>query len=254
MLHDGVLVLPDCAAAYVALPNFSRRSEAMMAADGGSSTAVAIVEDDAGIRAGWCAIVNRMPGYRCVADFGSAEQALAQLPKDPPEIVLMDINLPGKSGIQCTRELKRLAPKVEVVMLTMFGDRDHLFEALQAGACGYLLKRTTPDGLKDALDQARCGGAPMSPQIARQVVEFFQRKTPPPASKPNAELEGLSGREAEVLRLLAEGQPYKNIATQLELTLDTVRTYIRRIYQKLHVNSRTEAVVKFLQSEGRAEG
>jgi DNA-binding NarL/FixJ family response regulator len=147
--------------------------------------------------------------------------------------------------------LKLLAPKVEVVMLTMFGDRDNLFEALQAGACGYLLKRTTPDALKDALDQARTGGAPMSPQIARQVVAFFQNKpTPPPsaAAKSSAEVETLSAREAEVLRLLAEGQPYKTIAAELELTIDTVRTYIRRIYQKLQVNSRTEAVVKFLQA------
>lgn len=225
----------------------------MIPPDSENVTTVAIVEDDDGIRAGWCAIIGRMRGYRCVASFATAEEALAELPKNPPEIVLMDINLPGKSGIECTRELKALVPKVDVVMLTMFGDRDNLFEALQAGASGYLLKRTTPDALKDALDQARSGGAPMSPQIARQVVEFFQRQAPPSPSPSHAELESLSAREAEVLRLLAEGQPYKNIAAQLDLTLDTVRTYIRRIYQKLHVNSRTEAVIKFLQREGRGE-
>lgn len=222
-----------------------------MPAEQGATTSVAIVEDDAEIRAGWRAIINRMRGYRCTAEFGSAEAALEKLPVSPPDIVLMDINLPGKSGIECTRELKLLAPKVEVVMLTMFGDRDNLFEALQAGACGYLLKRTTPEALRDALDQARTGGAPMSPQIARQVVAFFQNKPAPPpsaAAKSTAEVETLSTREAEVLRLLAEGQPYKTIASELELTIDTVRTYIRRIYQKLQVNSRTEAVVKFLQA------
>jgi DNA-binding NarL/FixJ family response regulator len=217
-------------------------------------TTVAIVEDDEGIRAAWKAIINRMSGYRCIAEFGTAEEALAKLPTVVPQIVLMDINLPGMSGIACTRELKRLLPEVEVVMLTMFGDRDNLFEALQAGACGYLLKRTTPEAFREALDQARSGGAPMSPQIARQVVEFFRRQVPAPAGKPNNEVESLSPREAEVLRLLAEGQAYKNIAAALELTIDTVRTYIRRIYQKLQVNSRTEAVVKFLQSEARGEG
>jgi DNA-binding NarL/FixJ family response regulator len=239
---------------YAELEAIALRVESMMPPDAGHATTVAIVEDDAAIRAAWKAIINRMPGYRCVAEFGTAEEALAKLPKAAPEIVLMDINLPGKSGIECTRELKGLAPKTEVVMLTMFGDRDNLFEALQAGACGYLLKRTTPDALREALDQARSGGAPMSPQIARQVVEFFQRQTPLAASASSAEVESLSPREAEVLRLLAEGQPYKNIAAELELTMDTIRTYIRRIYQKLHVNSRTEAVVKFLQSEGRGEG
>jgi DNA-binding NarL/FixJ family response regulator len=218
-----------------------------------SAVTVAIVEDDAGIRAGWRAIVDTMEGYRCIADFASAEAALVELPKNPPDFVLMDINLPRMSGVECTRELRRLSPKIEVIMVTMFGDRDNLFEALQAGACGYLLKRTTPDGLKQALDEARAGGAPMSPQIARQVVEFFQRPAPARIGKQDAEVENLSNRETEVLRLLAEGQPYKNIAAQLELTLDTVRTYIRRIYFKLHVNSRTEAVVKFLRSERKSE-
>ena len=225
----------------------------MMPPEVDDTTTVAIVEDDAAIRAAWKAIINRMPGYRCVADFGTAEEALVELPKTVPTVVLMDINLPGKSGIECTRELKQLVLKTEVVMLTMFGDRDNLFEALQAGACGYLLKRTTPDALKEALDQTRDGGAPMSPQIARLVVEFFQRQ-----SRPRPANRALSWKVSRLARqmycgYLAEGQPYKNIAEALDLTIDTIRTYIRRIYQKLHVNSRTEAVVKFLQSAGRGE-
>jgi len=213
---------------------------------------VAIVEDDPEIRAGWRAIVNRLPGYRCVSDFGSAEEALKTLPASPPAIVLMDINLPGKSGIDCTRELAAKAPKIEVIMLTMFGDRDNLFSALQAGACGYLLKRTKPQELKEALDQACIGGAPMSPQIARQVVEFFRKKTADRKAAPDDEVGSLSAREADVLRLLAEGQSYKLIAAQLDLTLDTVRTYIRRIYHKLHVNSRTGALAKYFRSEDGA--
>jgi DNA-binding NarL/FixJ family response regulator len=219
----------------------------------GRAVAIATVEDDADIRAGWREIINRMPGYQCVADFGSAEMALARLPKNPPDIVLMDINLPGMSGIECTRQLKLQCPDVEVVMLTMFGDRDNLFEALQAGACGYLLKRTTPAGLKEAFEQVLTGGAPMSPKIARQVVQFFQkRRRRAPANKVSIELESLSIREAEVLSLLSQGDAYKKIAAELDITIDTVRTHIRRIYLKLHVNSRTEAVVKLFQSEGRA--
>ncbi len=209
------------------------------------SFTLSIVEDDPVIRAGWVKIVNRAAGYRCLSDFGSAEAALAELPADPPDFVLMDINLPGMSGIECTRELKRRLPKLEIVMLTMFDDRDNLFEALRAGASGYLLKRTTPKALLDALNQLQAGGSPMSPQIARQVVQFF-RKAEPAMESTDAGLEKLSVRENEILRCLAEGRHYKEIADQLNLSMDTVRTYIRRTYEKLHVHSRTEAVVKYL--------
>jgi DNA-binding NarL/FixJ family response regulator len=206
---------------------------------------LSIVEDDPVIRAAWVKIINRAPGYRCVSDFGSAEAALAELPKNAPDFVLMDINLPGKSGIACTRELKRLLPKLEIVMLTMFDDRDNLFEALRAGASGYLLKRTTPAALLEALNELKAGGSPMSPQIARQVVQFFRQNEP--VAEASAEgLEKLSARELEILRCLAEGRHYKEIAGQLQLSMDTVRTYIRRTYEKLHVHSRTEAVVKYL--------
>jgi DNA-binding NarL/FixJ family response regulator len=211
-----------------------------------SPVTVAIVEDDAGIRAGWSAIINQMKDYRCIGEYGSAEDALRELPLRPANLVLMDIDLPRLSGIECTRQLTRLLPSTEIIMLTMFGDQDHLFESLRAGACGYLLKRSTPQALREALDQARNGGAPMSPQIARQVVSHFRSGAgaAPPESAANCET--LSKRELEVIQLLAEGHPYKNIAATLGLTIDTVRTYIRRIYQKLQVNSRTEAVVRYL--------
>lgn len=212
---------------------------------------VAIVEDDPLLLASWVKIVTRMPGYRCRGQYGSAEAALEDLPGNPPDFVLMDINLPGMSGIECTRNLKRILPQVDVIMLTMFADGDNLFDSLRAGACGYLLKRTTAAALKDALDLARIGGSPMSPQIARQVVHFFQQKE----SKPKAdELEKLSDREAEILRLLSEGHPYKEIADHLGISMDTVRTHIRRIYHKLHVHSRTEAVVKYLDAKHGSPG
>jgi DNA-binding NarL/FixJ family response regulator len=201
---------------------------------------VALVEDDAALRASWGQIVNRFANFTCVGDFSSGEAALEGIPKLRPDIVLMDINLPGISGIECTQELKKRLPELEILMLTMFGDRDNIFDALRAGAGGYLLKRSTPAELQAALVQAIKGGAPMSPQIARQVVVYFQK----PAATP--EVEALTERESEILRLLSAGGQYKQIGEELGMRLDTVRTHIKRIYQKLHVHSRTEAVVKFL--------
>jgi len=210
------------------------------------STTVGIVEDDPAIRSSWVKILNRLPGYKCVGEYGSGEEALVELTKNPTDFVLMDINLPGMSGVECTQALKLKVPNIEIIMLTMFGDRDRIFDALRAGAGGYLLKRTTPAALKAALEEARAGGAPMSPQIARQVVQFFQPQKPSNASEA---VDRLSEREAEILRLLTEGCPYKEIADKLGISMDTVRTYIRRIYQKLHVHSRTDAVVKYLHSK-----
>jgi DNA-binding NarL/FixJ family response regulator len=214
---------------------------------------VAIIEDDPGVRAGWMSILDSLAGYCCTGGFGSGEQALEELPQNPPDFVLMDINLPGISGVECTRLLKQHLPQVEVLMLTMFSDRDWIFDALRAGASGYLLKRTTPAALKAAMDQAWAGGAPMSPQIARQVVQFFQQTTPVerPASVSTETSDTLSPQETETLTLLTEGFQYKEIADRLGISLDTVRTYIRRIYKKLHVHSRTEAVVKHLGRENR---
>lgn len=205
---------------------------------------VSIIEDDPVVRASWVKVVNRIPGYRCLSDFPTAETAIEGLPKNPPDFVLMDIDLPGKSGIECTRELKRLVPKTEIVMLTMFGDRCNLFEALGAGAIGYLLKRTTSAALAEAFEVLREGGSPMSPQIARQVVQFFRKGEP---EREAEALEVLSERENEIVRCLARGLAYQEIATLLQISIGTLRTYIRRAYEKLHVHSRTEAVVKYLK-------
>lgn len=207
---------------------------------------VAVVEDDPVLLASWGKIVSQMPGYSCLGKYGSAEAALENLPKAPPDFVLMDIHLPGMSGIECTRNVRRILPQVNVIMLTMFADEDNLFDSLRAGACGYLLKRTTPAALKEALNQARDGGSPMSPQIARHVVQFFRER---PAAPSADDLERLSEREEEILRLLSEGRAYKDIADHLGISMDTVRTHIRRIYHKLHVHSRTEAVVKYLDAK-----
>jgi DNA-binding NarL/FixJ family response regulator len=193
-----------------------------MSAQGTNLATVAIVEDDAGVRTGWVKILNRMSGYKCIGDFGSGEEALEQLPKNPPDFVFMDINLPGISGVECTRKLKMLLPEVEVLMLTMFDDRDRIFEALRAGACGYLLKRTTPQALKTALEEAAIGGAPMSPPIARQVVQFF-RKAKPISGPKTGDFEPLSRQESETLRLLAEGCQYKEIAEKLGISVLKLR-------------------------------
>jgi DNA-binding NarL/FixJ family response regulator len=209
------------------------------------SITVSIIEDDTAIREGWAAILNRAPGFLCVAQYATAEQAIAEIPGNPSDVVLTDINLPGLSGIDCVRALKSSLPTVDFIILTMFDDRDLVFEALRAGAIGYLLKRTLPSELIAAIQQVRTGGSPMSPEIARQVTRFFH-ETELKGKTVSAELETLSQRESQVLEMLSTGRHYKEIATQLDISIDTVRTHIRRIYGKLHVNSRTEAVAKLL--------
>ena len=204
-------------------------------------TTVAIVEDNKNLREDLADLIASRKGFRCVGAFPSAEEALKSLPAKPADVVVMDINLPKMSGIECTRELKSRLPETEVVMLTMFDDTDLIFAALRAGASGYLLKRAAPTDLLTAIEQVRAGGSPMSPEIARQVVHFFQAEKPAPAGS-----EDLSERERELLSLLARGKQYKEIADQLGISTDTVRSHIRRIYRKLHVHSRTEAAVKFL--------
>jgi DNA-binding NarL/FixJ family response regulator len=177
----------------------------------------------------------------CRAIYGSTEQALEEIPKNPPAVALVDINLPGQSGIECIARLKELCPPLVCLVLTMY-EEDHLiFDALRAGACGYLLKRTPPAEIADAIQVARDGGSPMSPHIARQVVGFFHR-TPPP--KPDHEL---TAREQQVLDLLIEGKLYKEIAHELQVSIDTVRTHVRKVYDKLHIHSRTEIILKFGQ-------
>jgi DNA-binding NarL/FixJ family response regulator len=206
---------------------------------------VSIVEDDAparGILGDW---VQRAPGFRCVGRHACAEAALAALPIEKPSVVLMDINLPGISGIECVRRLKPLLPDTQFVMLTVYEDPEHIFNALAVGACGYLLKRVSRAELIEALQEVHAGGSPMSSNIARKVVQSFKR----PAHQPSEAMK-LSARELEVLELLACGYLYKEIAELLKISRPTVNTYIRRIYEKLHVCSRSQAVAKFTHIPG----
>jgi DNA-binding NarL/FixJ family response regulator len=200
---------------------------------------VALVEDDRQVREGLRLIINGASSCRCIGAFGSAEEALAQFPTLTPDVVLMDIHLPGLSGIECIRQLKVLRPNLQIMMLTVFEDHDRIFRSLEAGASGYLLKQTPPDRLLDAIRELHHGGAPMSTQIARRVVEVFQR---PASARPDAPK--LSPRETEILALLGKGYLYKEIAGQLGISTETVRTHIHNTYEKLHVRTRTEAVMK----------
>ncbi|MGO8741109.1 MAG: response regulator [Limisphaerales bacterium] len=212
------------------------------------SIVVSIIDDDAparGILADW---IHRASGFRCAGKYGSAEAALAALPSEKPTVVLMDINLPGMNGIECVRRLKPLLPDTQFVMLTVYEDAEHIFNALAAGASGYLLKRMPRAELLAALKDVHAGGSPMSSNIARKVVQSFQR----PVSQPS-EAEDLSPREREVLELLARGYLYKEIAESLQISVPTVNTYIRRIYEKLHVRSRSQAVAKFTHFSGAVD-
>ena len=205
------------------------------------NTSLAIIEDDGPIRdilTGW---INRAEGYRCVGQFDTGENALAGLPLLRPDIVLADINLPGISGIECVRAMKLQLPATHFVMLTVYEDADHIFDALAAGAVGYLLKRTPRAELFAALKDVQSGGSPMSSNIARKVVQSFQR---PLTESTDAKL---SPREREVLDKLAGGFLYKEIADAMGLSLPTVNTYVRRIYEKLHVHSRSQAVARYVQ-------
>ncbi len=205
------------------------------------SITVSIVDDDAGLRDSIAQFLKTARGYSCVSVYASAEEALAGVPKTRPDVVLMDINMAGVDGIECTRRLKAAAPQSQILMLTVYEDTEKIFKALAAGASGYLLKRVAPAQLLEAIREVHAGGSPMSGPIARKVVQFFQQG--PPVKR---EDEGLSGRERQVLQLLAQGYAYKQIGDQLGVSMDTTRTYIRRIYEKMHVHSRTEAVMRFM--------
>jgi DNA-binding NarL/FixJ family response regulator len=200
---------------------------------------VSIVEDAQGVREGLVRLLNRSAGFRCVDCYPNGETALAALPAQPPDVVLMDIDLPGMSGVECVRKLKALLPSVRVVMLTVYENPELIFDALSAGAIGYLLKQRPTAELLNAIRDAHQGGAPMSSQIARKVVQSFQ------TGSPAGQADELSAREREVLALLAKGYLIKEIADQLGISFDTVRTYIRRIYEKMHVHSRSQAVAKY---------
>lgn len=205
-----------------------------------SNIRVAIVEDDSmarGILAGW---VRSAEGFECLSEHGSAESALEQLPLGKPDVVLMDINLPGLNGVECVRRLKLVLPQTQFIMLTVYQDSDHIFDALTAGASGYLLKQTPCEELLTALQSIHAGGSPMTSNIARKVVQHFQA----PLSQ-MADATRLSPREREVLEMLARGRLYKDIADKLGISRGTLNTHIRRIYEKLHVRSRAEAAAKY---------
>ena len=206
---------------------------------------VSIVEDNDKLRGTLAKVIGRAEGFRFASDYGSAEDALAGLPKVKPDVVLMDINLPGMNGVECVRQLKVLLPATQVMMLTVYEDTENIFNALAAGASGYMLKRTPVKELIEAIHEVKRGGSPMTTHIARKVVLSFQ-KTSGQQQAAN-ELSELSEREQQVLDLLAQGLIYKEIADKLEISYETVHTYIRRIYEKLQVRTRTEAVAKFLQ-------
>jgi DNA-binding NarL/FixJ family response regulator len=204
---------------------------------------VSVVEDDPGVRAGLVRLLNESREFRCISSYATAETALDHLHDDKPDVILMDINLPGLSGIDCVRRLKDQDPSVLVVMLTVYDDTEQVFQALQAGATGYLLKRTPPKELLESVMEVLEGGAPITSHIARKVVEAFHNPSP---AKPSDEAIELSLREREVLELLAKGFLIKEIGDKLGVGFGTVRTYVRRIYEKLHVQSRSQAIVKYL--------
>jgi DNA-binding NarL/FixJ family response regulator len=203
---------------------------------------VSIVEDNEELRATLARMINKAEGFHCLSNYGSAEAALEGLPKDAPAVVLMDINLPGINGVECVRRLKQAAPQIAAVMLTAYEDTENIFNALAAGATGYLLKRAPRAELLDAIREVQRGGSPMTTHIARKVVQSFQKA---PASPTPGET--LSAREQEVLDYLSQGFLYKEIAEKMGIGYETVHTYIRRIYEKLQVRTRTEAVAKFLR-------
>ena len=203
---------------------------------------VSIVEDNEQLRGTLARVISRADGFVCLGQYANAEDALKGIPTERPNVVLMDINLPGMNGVECVRQLKPLVPDTLVIMLTAYEDTENIFNSLAAGAAGYLLKRTKSAELLEAIADAMKGGSPMTTHIARKVVSSFQK--PVVATTPGEEL---SPREQEVLDLLSQGFMYKEISDQLGISFETVRTYIRRIYEKLHVRTRTEAVAKALR-------
>lgn len=206
------------------------------------SLSVSIVEDDEDIRSNLAHLISRAPGFRLASVHGSAEEALEEIPAVAPTVVLMDINLPGMSGIDCVRQLKAAQPQLQIVILTIYEDSDQIFQSLRAGASGYLLKRTPGKMILESLRDVTSGGSPMNSHIARKVVQFFNQ-----IAQPDDAMAALSAREREVLEHLSRGRLYKEIAEHLSISLDTVRKHLQSIYQKLHVHSRTEAVVRYLR-------
>lgn len=223
-------------------------------AKGGSQTApsstkpapikVALVEDQSEVMESWIHLINSFPDFTCVCACPTGEQALRMIPREKPDVVLMDIFLPRMSGIECTVKLKALLPETQVVILTAMDDQELVFMALEAGADGYLLKRTKPAELRAALLDVLGGGAPMTSHIARRVIESFRR-----TAKTSGKETRLTAREEQILVLLSQGHSNKMIADKLELSVDTVCSHLKHVFRKLQVNSRTEAVVSYMASK-----
>lgn len=205
---------------------------------------VSIVEDDAKLRETLVRYFAGQSGFRCLKAYPNAETALEDIPQHRPDVVLMDINLPGMNGIECVAKLRKAVPSLKIIMLTVFEESQQVFTALSAGAFGYLVKSSRPGKILEAIREVFEGGSPMSGHIARHVVQSFHRQ-----ATINLETESLTARELEVLQGLSRGHPYKEIASELGISLSTVRTYIQRIYEKLHVHSQTEAVMKFARKQ-----
>jgi DNA-binding NarL/FixJ family response regulator len=203
---------------------------------------VSIVDDEKKLCKSIATFLNGSTGFRCVSIYGSAEAALQHLPADRPDVVLMDINMAGMDGIECVRHLKTLAPQIQILMLTVYEDTEQIFKALAAGATGYLLKRLEPEELLQAIRDVHAGGSPMSNSIARKVVASFQE-----ANGAGGKQNLLTPREQAVLDCLAQGLAYKQIGDKLGISINTIRAHLRHIYEKLHVQSRTEAVAKYLR-------
>jgi DNA-binding NarL/FixJ family response regulator len=206
---------------------------------------VSIIEDDRDTRESLATLLTETPGLRCLANYASAEEALRAIPDNKPDVALVDIHLGGgMDGIACVAALHQEVPTIQVLMLTCHTQTDLIFKALRAGASGYLLKKAIPTELVPAIEQVRAGGAPMSMQIAREVVGFFHS-----LKGPTSDVETLSKREQDVLTLLAKGYLYKEIGDTLGISMETVRVHLKHIYRKLHVHSRTEAAAKFFGCE-----
>ncbi len=206
---------------------------------------VAIVEDNETVRQTLKELIDAAPRLRCVGTYATAKEAIIEIPKVRPEVVLMDIHLPGESGIACTAKLKARLPNLQVIILTVYKDIEVIFQALKAGASGYLLKRVATDDVLRAITEVHSGGAPMTGEIARLIVQSFQK-----TSTSSMDEQGLTPRELEILALLCEGITNKEIATRLGISAETVRTHLGHIYEKLHVQGRTEAVTKYIKAGG----
>jgi DNA-binding NarL/FixJ family response regulator len=206
---------------------------------------VGIVEDNKTVREGFETLLNRTPGFQCVCACATVADALKQIPKAGPDVVLMDIQLPDSTGVECTAKIKELMPAVHIVIVTVYEDSERIFQALRAGACGYLLKRAQPEKVIAAVREAHGGGVPMTPEIARKVIGQFRQQ-----AAAAAQVQDLSEREREVLELVMHGLGNKSIADRLGVTVAAVKWHLQHIYEKLHVHSRTEAALKFKQGRG----